>query len=241
VSEPRKEVIGDAELWLGSAIDVLPTLGRVDVVVTDPPYGIGFEYQGYEDSVENLRALITGVIEPCRGISSRVLSFCSHSMISEFPSPDWVFCISWNTTGSYSKLGVCQWTPVLFWGSDIAGFGSVNGVLKSDVITISGGAGVGFARREEIDHPCPKPVNLMQRLLARFSCPDETVLDPFLGSGTTGVACAKLGRRFIGIEIEPTYFDIACRRIEAAYSQADLFIEPPSRPVQTDLLAEALP
>ena len=65
------------------------------------------------------------------------------------------------------------------------------------------------------------------------------VLDPFMGSGTTGVACAKLGRSFIGIEIEPKYFDIACKRIEAAYAQGDLFIEPPAKPEQLDGLASA--
>ena len=60
----------------------------------------------------------------------------------------------------------------------------------------------------------------------------KTILDPFMGSGTTGVACAKLGRKFIGIEIEPKYFDIACKSIEDAYKQADLFIEPPAKPKQ---------
>ena len=67
----------------------------------------------------------------------------------------------------------------------------------------------------------------------------QTILDPFLGSGTTGVAAVKLGRRFIGIEIEPRYFDIACRRIEEATKQADLFIETPPAPVQLNLLDAA--
>ncbi len=65
-----------------------------------------------------------------------------------------------------------------------------------------------------------------QWLVNWFSDEGETVLDPFMGSGTTGVACAKLGRRFIGIEIDESYFDIACRRIEEAYRQPDMFIEP---------------
>jgi site-specific DNA-methyltransferase (adenine-specific) len=64
----------------------------------------------------------------------------------------------------------------------------------------------------------------------------ETILDPFAGSGTTGVACAKLGRKFIGIELDPGYFDIACKRIEDAYKQPDLFIEPPKKPVQEKML-----
>jgi DNA modification methylase len=64
----------------------------------------------------------------------------------------------------------------------------------------------------------------------------DTVLDPFMGSGTTGVACVKLGRKFIGIEIEPRYFDIACKRIEDAYKQGDMFREPAPRPVQMPLV-----
>ena len=76
------------------------------------------------------------------------------------------------------------------------------------------------------EHPTQKPIELMEWCLSLL--PDaSTILDPFMGSGTTGVACVKLGRRFIGIEIEPRYFDIACRRIEEATKQPDLFIEPP--------------
>ena len=76
-------------------------------------------------------------------------------------------------------------------------------------------------------------------LVERTSRAGETILDPFMGSGTTGVACAKLGRRFIGIEIEPRYFDIACRRIEEAYRQPRLFAEPAPKPKQTDMLEGA--
>ena len=76
----------------------------------------------------------------------------------------------------------------------------------------------------------------MLYVVDRFVQPGATVLDPFMGSGTTGVACAKLGRRFIGIEIEPRYFDIACARIDRAYAQPDLFIERPPEPRQEVLL-----
>ncbi len=73
------------------------------------------------------------------------------------------------------------------------------------------------------DHPCPKPLSWMEWLCDRASLPGDTIADPFMGSGTTGVACANLERKFIGIEIEPKYFDIACERIEAAYAQGRLF------------------
>lgn len=75
----------------------------------------------------------------------------------------------------------------------------------------------------------------MRRLVARFSTPTEIVLDPFMGSGTTLVACAKLGRAGIGIEIDPAYFDIACRRVEEAYRQPDMFVEPLKPPEQAGM------
>jgi DNA modification methylase len=86
------------------------------------------------------------------------------------------------------------------------------------------------------EHPTQKPVALMRWCIAKLS-KAETILDPFMGSGTTGVACVKLGRRFIGIEREPKYFDIACRRIAEAYKQPDLFIPSPSpKPIQEALI-----
>jgi DNA modification methylase len=83
-------------------------------------------------------------------------------------------------------------------------------------------------------HPTQKPVALMQWCLG-FLPDARTILDPFMGSGTTGVACVKLGRRFIGIEIDESYFEIACKRIRDAYAQPDMFIEPAPKPVQTAL------
>lgn len=91
-------------------------------------------------------------------------------------------------------------------------------------------------------HPTEKPVGIMQWAIEKCNgnLPNVkipyTILDPFMGSGTTGVACAKLGRKFIGIEIEQKYFDIACKRMEEAYRQPDLFIEPPAKAVQGILL-----
>lgn len=91
-----------------------------------------------------------------------------------------------------------------------------------------------------VGHPCPFPIELVSPIIKASVPPNGSVLDPFMGSGTTGVACAKLGRKFIGIEIEPKYFDIACKRIEDAYRQGDLFIEPPKKekPQDAPLFAE---
>ena len=92
-----------------------------------------------------------------------------------------------------------------------------------------------FKLERECVHPTQKPIALMRHIVKVSSRQGSTVLDPFMGSGTTGVACARLGRKFIGIEIEPKYFDIACKRIEDAYRQGDMFIEPPPKPVQEDM------
>jgi DNA modification methylase len=100
----------------------------------------------------------------------------------------------------------------------------------------------GMIRRgqeERNEHPTQKPLGVMQWCIEQVPADAQTILDPFMGSGTTGVACAQLGRKFIGIEIEPKYFDIACKRIEAAYAQGRLFEEPAANPEQTSLLGAA--
>ncbi len=241
-TDKRVEVIGDCTLYLGDCMDILPTLPKVDAVVTDPPYGIGFEYASYVDSKESLQRLIAGFVPWSRQSASRCVVLCGVTQIHEYPPPEWTACITWDTTGSFGKCGYTQWMPVLFYGKDVPGFGNVEGrVTKSDLFRLIGGAGVGFARNEKIDHPCPKPRNVMEWAVARFSMSSDTILDPFMGSGTTGVACVKLGRKFIGIEIEPKYFDLSCRRIEEAYRSPDLFIEHAKREraETVDMFAEA--
>jgi DNA modification methylase len=85
------------------------------------------------------------------------------------------------------------------------------------------------------EHPTQKPEGVMKWCIEQLPDGCATILDPFMGSGTTGVACAKMGRKFIGIEREPEYFEIACDRIRKAYAQPDLFLEPPKKPVQESL------
>jgi len=206
------------------------------VVVVDPPYGIGFEYASYDDTRENLRELISAMFSHNKRFS-RIVVLCGPSQIQEYPTCEWIGAITWNTTGSFGMYGYSQWTPVLLYGEDLKGFGNVNGLTKADTYHISGGGGVGFQRdRDSTLHVCPKPLNIMENTVQRYTEQDATILDPFMGSGTTGVACANLGRKFIGIEIEPKYFDIACRRIEQAYKQPRLFAEPVSKPVQLSIL-----
>jgi len=217
----RIERIGDATLYLGDCLEILPTLEKVDAVVTDPPYGIGFPYYSYNDTRESLKRLVSGLFK-FRDQAKRFVILPGVTQIHEYPTPDWIGCITWNTTGSFGKYGYTQWMPVLLYGPDLDGFGNINGTTKTDTLRINGGGSVGFQRSaEEREHTCPKPDGLMRWVVNRFT--QDQVLDPFMGSGTTGVACANLGRKFIGIEIEEKYFDIACERISAAYAQGRLF------------------
>ena len=117
-------------------------------------------------------------------------------------------------------MGVNQWFPNLIYGQDLKGFGAINGMIKGDVIWENGGGSVGFQRDSiEKEHTCPKPFSLIKKLTNRLSMPGSIILDPFLGSGTTAVAAKQLGRKFIGIEIEEKYCQIAVKRL----AQGELF------------------
>ena len=130
--------------------------------------------------------------------------------------------ITWNTTGTFGKMEYNQFTPILIYGKDIKGFGNVNGVTKNDTIRISGGGGVGFMRGEqEKKHTCPKPITMMDAVITRYTNKGDTVLDIFMGSGTTGVSCIKNNRNFIGIEKDEVYFKIAKERIEIASQDSE--------------------
>ena len=229
--------IGDAKLALGDCREILPTLGKVDAVVTDPPYGIGFPYNSYDDTPEHLAGLVAAFVPAARAVAKRVVITPGVSNIALYPRPDWTGAWTWETTATYGALGYSQWQPILFYGEDLKGFGSVNGVVKSDRIHFTGGS----AKIDHADgkgHTCPKPLAFVERLLLRFTLEGDAVIDPFLGSGTTGAACARMGRRFLGCEIDPAYFDIACRRIEEAYKQPRLFDEPPPKPQQGSIFGD---
>lgn len=234
----RKEELAEGvTLYQGDCRDILPTIGKVDAVVTDPPYGIGFEYLSYIDTKENLKPIVSEIVPSLIIFSDRVIITPGISNVQIYPLADWIGAWTWDTTATYGALGYSQWQPILFYGKDVAGFGSVNGVLKSDRINFSGGsAKINNNKSDKNKHPCPKPLEFIVRLIARFSWGGETILDPFMGSGTTGVAAVRLGRKFIGIELDPAYFDIACRRISEALKQPDLLIEIPAPKPKQEVL-----
>ena len=225
---PSKEVIGDCELRLGDCRDILPTLPRVDAVVTDPPYGLGDKWNGGGASKDS-----SWWFNPIEA-----KSWDQHA-------PGWVTglagvleCIIWG--GNYFALPPSRgW---LVWdkkqrGTWTTGHAELAWTNVDQPVRAYSLSQVEAHTDMDKQHPTQKPLKIMLWCLG-FVTADQ-VLDPLMGSGTTGVACVKLGRRFIGIEIEPKYFDIACRRIADAYKQPDLFVLPPEpKPEQISLFGK---
>lgn len=212
-------VIGDATLYCGDCREILPTLGAVDALVTDPPYGVEFVgkrtkhtaaaggYIGGDDGTVGPR-----VVAECLTHAERGLVFPGARLLYSYPKPYEIGCVYTPSGAGMGRWGFTMWHPILYYGKALPhGRQGPNGFES-------------FATADEDRHPCPKPVKWMVWCVNKATMPGHSVLDPFMGSGTTGVACANLGRPFIGIELEPRYFDIACERIEAAYAQGRLFV-----------------
>lgn len=240
----REEVIGDCRLILGDCREVLPTLSKVDAVVTDPPYGVeydgsrtkhgtnGFAYASFDDTPEAIAEICVPAVRAAVALARSAVVTPGNANAHKYDPPRAMGAIYYPSGANSGPWGFVCSQPLFYYGKDPY-LANALGRLPS-----------AFASSEATDrtvhHPCPKPIGQMKWLVNRVSMPRETVLDPFMGSGTTGVACVKLGRRFIGIEIEPKYFDIACSRIEEAYKQPDLFVQRPSeKPVQLSLMDDA--
>jgi DNA modification methylase len=225
----RVEQIGDARLYLGDCMEILPTLPKVDAVITDPPYGIGID--GQKGS------------ERRNGTQLRK----AHEFMgwdSETPSIE-----------LFDALRACSKVQVI-WGGNYFGLPAARCWFVWDKaqkgLTMSDGE-LAYTNldkplrifqlhrthlwQEGPEHPTQKPLALMQWCIEQVG-DALLILDPFMGSGTTGVAAVQMHRSFIGIEREPKYFDIACRRIEQAYKQRPLFAaEPIRRPEQLGIEA----
>jgi len=225
VSE-RVVTIGRATLIQGDCRDVLPVLPKADLACTDPPYGIRLNtdnsrFSGGNPTSVSKRGNNIGPAagKPILGDDTQfdpsfLLSFSGDQII-------W----GWNNYPDKLPRGAC-----LVWlkRNDPA-FGSF--LSDAELAWKSKGHGV-YCKRDlsnagiasERVHPTQKPISLMRWCLSFFP-KAESILDPFMGSGSTGCAAVQMGRDFIGIELEPAYFDIACRRIEDAQRQGDMFIE----------------
>ena len=240
-----KVEIGNATLYLGDCMDILPTLDKVDAVITDPPYkhvhmvGGGFAsatkfYAGGEiDFISNF--VLAEFESVLFNASDQFVAFCSRDLI-----PDWIAFAK----EKYGNFDLHVWhktNAIPFtcntWKSDIeyivlgwskkkhqpAPQNQKNKTFISSICT-------------DNFHPTAKPIALMSKYCKVLVPAGGLVLDPFMGSGTTGVAAIQLGRKFIGIEREPKYFDIACKRIEQAVAQGQLFESDPIKQEQASLI-----
>ncbi len=252
----REERIGGQRLILGDCLEVMPTLGRFDHVFSDPPYE-----QSLHDAKNSLRgrlrndggAELSGldfagiddirgdVVDTASGICDGwFIAFCTIEGVSK-----WADEIN-RSPIKYKRA--CIWvkpdsTPQL----------NGQGPAQGAECFVTGWAGKGKAKwnaggkrgvykhtvnppDRQGGHPTEKPWRLFAELITDFTSEAQTILDPFMGSGTTLVACQKLGRQGTGIEIDPDYFDIACKRVDEATRQPDLLIDAPApQPVQEDM------
>lgn len=222
----RVEQIGDCRLILGDCRDILPTLGPVDAVVTDPPYGIGtgkapVGKDGRVWGVQEWDKDTQDDVIPALLVAGDTVVIWGGNYYPLPPSRCWLSWDKCQPDGWYSTAHFeLAWTNLdrnaRRWRmSQVEAYGSM-----------------------DKQHPSQKPVGLMLWCFDQIP-PAKIILDPYMGSGTTGVACALTDRAFIGIEREPSYFDIACRRIEEAYKQPRLFAEPAPKVVQPSLLDDA--
>lgn len=203
--------IGRATLWNADCRDVLPTLGKADAVVTDPPYGIAKVWQGgFGHGWSKAREQ-----SELRNEWDEAVPSADTMALILAAAPEIVI---WG--GNYFDLPPSRcW---LVWNKPERGFSLAEAELawtnRDNVVRVCD------APRSESDrqHPTQKPVKVMRFSIDKVK--GQTILDPFMGSGTTGVAAVQMGRDFIGIEREPRYFDIACKRIEAAQRQGDFFV-----------------
>ena len=205
--------IGDATLYHGDCLEILPTLPKVDAVVTDPPYGIGFAKQPtmyqrkhlHEPQSWDDRPPPDWLIDKLTTVADKA-AIWGGNYFRLRPSRGWLAWVKPDSPPSMADMELC-------WTSEDRNAKAFHKSVKSSALEKN--MVLGF-------HPTQKSVPLMEWTIVEIGA-GETILDPFMGSGTTGVACANLGRKFIGIEIERKYFDIACERIAAAYAQGRLF------------------
>jgi DNA modification methylase len=218
----RKEIIRNCTLYLGDCLQILPTLGTVDAVVTDPPFNMstsqnGTKHEFFADMINSSYWFA----EVLKNMSSLLPE---HGTIWQF--------MNWKTLPAIMKAASNidhKIQSVLVWNKKLCG-PEMRGLRPTyELVSLLFTGAAKLKNRSLSDiwtepwksskpyHPAEKPVALIERIITETT--GDTILDPFMGSGTTGVACVRLDRRFIGIEINEKYFEIACNRIKDAYNQ----------------------
>ena len=233
----REVTIGPCRLICADCMDVLPTLEKVDAVVTDPPYGVDFKGKAtkHTQATKEFTGGYVGgdsgvgpeAVRVALNVSSRGVVFPGNRLMFKYPEPYDIGCVYCPSGAGLGRWGFVTMHPILFYG-------------VGQPHARQGPSGFqSFATQPENGHPCPKPVAWMEWAVKKCRRESETILDPFMGSGTTGVACIQTERQFIGIEKEPKYFDIACQRIQRAWDLkcSELPFEKPTPLKQRELIA----
>jgi site-specific DNA-methyltransferase (adenine-specific) len=253
----RREVIGDCTLYLGDCRLLMPLLPTVQAVITDPPYEAVMQdrwgalskqapssHVRYEDigfaAIDGIRDdIATCIARVCRGWG---VLFCMAEGVRAWRD-------SIEASGAKYKRAMVWVKP------DAMPQFNGQGPSVGHEMMVSAWYGPGHSRWNGggrpgtfthckntyggSEHPTQKPLPLLMDLVSLFSFAGDVVLDPFMGSGTTGVACVRLGRKFVGIEVDPHHFETACKRISGAYAQPDMFVEArPAKAMQLDMLVE---
>ena len=193
-------------IYNGDCLEVMKELPdkSIDLVLTDPPYGVDLKYSDYVDTESNWFDLFESIIPEFKRIADvSILPSCQIKRLEyiykTFP-PDWLICWYKGSAGTSGFLGFNDWEPLLVYGK--------KKIYMHDYLAINNNEKMG-----SYGHPCPKPIGWAKWFISRVTNEGDTILDPFLGSGTTARACKDLGRKCIGIEISQKYCDIAVKRL----------------------------
>lgn len=221
-------IIGNATLYQGDCMDILPTLGKVDSVITDPPYGIGADKMTLGNGKRKIERedMEWDATPPSVELMDLIHSKADLHIYwggNYFGLPASKCWLVWDKCTGANSFADCElaWTDI-------------DSVVRK--ITVPWvGANAKDESGERV-HPTQKPLGVMRWSIEKCKPQPQTILDPFMGSGTTGVAAIQLGRSFIGIERESKYFDIACQRIEQAVAQGQLFAPVLVKQVQESFL-----
>jgi site-specific DNA-methyltransferase (adenine-specific) len=245
----KKEVIGNATLYLGDSLEIIPTLPEIDALITDPPYSSGGQFRGdrtqktslkyvQTDSIATNRDEFAGDNRDQRAFLAWMTMWMGRTL--QIAKPGAVCCIftDWRQLPTMTDAVQCGgwvWRNLVTWWKP--GVRMQRGRFSSSAeYVIYGSHGIPIEGErspqnvlsfppvggEEKEHIAEKPAALLEALIS-ITMPDAVILDPFMGSGTTGVACMNMGRKFIGIEIGETHFQRACERVANAQRQEKLF------------------
>lgn len=222
----KKEVIGGQTLILGDCLKVMPELGRFDAVVTDPPYGIGEDGGRFRGRIGGGNRVL-----PRKGWDKDRPPQIAFALIREASDNQIVWGGNYFADYLPASKGWLYWDKLM--GGDFAdgelAWTSLQKALRKFTLCNK------MAGKQ---HPTQKPLALIKWCIGHLPNDANSILDPFMGSGTTLVACQRLGRNGTGIELDPDYFQIACERVHEAWRSPDLFIETPAppKPEQPDML-----